>query len=96
MNSDDINKFKLYELSAKDGFQLETKKNGKKFDYTFTISPLTYQNIDITYFIKFVKKNDYEEGEGDNCIALRESTSLVEELTKIEMKIKTLKKMLTP
>ena len=87
MNSDDIKNFKLYELPKEEGFQLNTKKDGKKYDYTFTISPLLPQEkIDITYFIKFVKRSDWAEGEGDNCIALRESTSLVEELTKIEMK----------
>ena len=86
MNSDNIKNFKLYELSDKEGFQLEIKENGDKFDYTFTISPLPYTGIDVTYFIKFVAKDDWIEGEGDNCIALRESKSYVEELSNLEMK----------
>ena len=60
--------------------------SGKKYDYIFTISPLPYNDIDITYFIKFVEKDDWYEGEGDNCIALRESRSYVEELNNLEMK----------
>ena len=88
MNSDNIKNFKLYELSSNEGFQLNSKKNGNKFDYTFTITTLPYQNIDVTYFIKFVKKSDWIDGEGDNCIALRESKSYVEELQNYEVKNK--------
>lgn len=86
MNADNVNDFKIYEISDKEGFQLEKKENGKKYDYIFTISPLPYNDIDITYFIKFVEKDDWYEGEGDNCIALRESRSYVEELNNLEMK----------
>ena len=86
MNSDNIKNFKLYELSSDEGFQLESKKKGKKYDYTFTITPLSYKNIEVTYFLKFVKKSDWIDGEKDNCIALRESTSYVEELNDYEMK----------
>ena len=86
MNSDNVKNFKLYELSDNEGFQLDKKENGDKYDYTFTISPLPYTGIDVTYLIKFVAKDDWVEGEGDNCIALRESTSYVQELNNLEKK----------
>ena len=81
MNSDNIKGFNSYILPEGSGFQLDKKKNGDKFDYIITITPLPYKNINITYFIKFVTRNDWIEGENDNSIALRESRSLVEELT---------------
>ena len=86
MISDNINNFILYQLSEEEKeFQLEKNENGDKFDYTFKISPLKYNDIDVTYFIKFVEKDNWIEGEGDNCIALRESTSYVEELKNINL-----------
>ena len=92
MTSNDIKKFPSYELKNNEGFELETKKHGKQRDYIFTITPLSYKDIDITYFIKFVKKDDWVDGESDNSIALRESKSLVEELTNIDTKSKFTKK----
>ena len=92
MNSDNTKNFKLYELSSNEGFQLEQKKNGNNYDYTFTITPLPYSNINVTYFIKFVKKSDWINGESDNCIALRESKSYVEELNNVEIKNKKIVK----
>ena len=84
MNSDNPNNFNSYILPKESGFQLDKKENGDKFDYIFSITPLPYQNINIIYFIKFVSKNDWIEGENDNSIALRESKSLVEEITNPE------------
>ena len=88
MTSDSIKKFPVYELKENEGFELETKKHGSKKDYIFTITPLSYEDIDIIYFIKFVKKDDWIDGESDNCIALRESKSFVEEFTTKETNTK--------
>ena len=88
MNSDKPDNFILYRLLKDEGFQLDIKENDEKYDYTFKISPLSYSNLDITYFIKFVSKDDWAEGEADNSIALRESTSLMQELDNPEIKDK--------
>ena len=86
MNSNDPKDFILYKLLENEGFQLDKSENGDKFDYTFTISPLSYSNLDIKYLIKIVLKEDWIEGEADNSIALRESTSYIEELNIKELK----------
>ena len=65
---------------------MDKKKDGDDFIYTFKITPLPYQNVDITYFIKFTSKKDWIENEKDNTIALKESKSYIEEFTKYELK----------
>ena len=42
--------------------------------------PLPYQNVNITYYVKFTYKRNYIENEEDNSIALKESNGLVPEL----------------
>ena len=86
MNSDNVDNFILYKLLENEGFQLDVKENEKTFDYTFTISTLSsYSNLDITYFIKFVSKEEWIEDEADNSIAIRESKSFIQELNNLEI-----------
>ena len=46
---------------------------------------LQYPDINISYFIKFVTKDKWIKGEESDCIALRESTSFVQELYNYEV-----------
>ena len=85
MNSDNINDFKLYQLSSNEKMELEEKKKENKYDYIFTFPMLKYPDIKISYFIKFVTKDKWIEGEESDCIALRESTSLEQELYNYEV-----------
>ena len=86
MTSKNKNGFEEYKLNHDQGFELDKKKDGDDFIYTFKITPLPYQNVDITYFIKFTSKKDWIENEKDNSIALKESKSYVEEFTKYDLK----------
>ena len=85
MNSDNINDFKLYQLSSNETMGLEEQKKGNKFDYIFTFPMFQYPDINISYFIKFVTKDKWIKGEESDCIALRESTSFVQELYNYEV-----------
>ena len=77
MDSDNINDFKFYII--KDTHIEFDKKN----DYTISLYPITgYENLDISYFIKFVSKEDYIKEEVNNTIALRESKCYVQEFNK--------------
>ena len=46
---------------------------------------LQYPDINISYFIKFVTKDKWIKGEESDCIALRESTSFVQDLYNYEV-----------
>jgi hypothetical protein len=80
MNSESANGFNLYELPENSGFQLDVLTNENNYNYRFTITILPYPDLDILYFIKFVSREDWIEGELDNSIALRESPSSVQEI----------------
>ena len=80
------NKFIEYKLNSEQGFEIDKKKDGDNYIYTFKISPLSFPDTQITYFIKLVSKNDYIENEKDSSIALKESHSYVEELKNYEIK----------
>ena len=84
MTSSNKNGFIEYKLESDRGFELDKKREGTNYTYTFKITPLPYDHVNLTYFIKFTPKNDYIEGENDNCTALRESKSWIEELTNFE------------
>jgi len=85
MTSSNKNGFIEYKLESDRGFELDKKREGTNYTYTFKITPLPYDQVNLTYFIKFTPKNDYIEGENDNCTALRESKSWIEELTNFEI-----------
>jgi hypothetical protein len=75
-----------YKLGSDQGFELDKKEDGDNYVYTFKITPLTYPDTTISYFVKFVAKNDYIAEEKDNSIALKESKSYVDEFTNYEKK----------
>ena len=75
-----------YKLGSDQGFELDKKEDGDNYVYTFKITPLSYQDTTISYFVKFVAKNDYIAEEKDNSIALKESKSYVDEFTNYEKK----------
>ena len=75
-----------YKLGSDQGFELDKKEDGDNYVYTFKITPLTYPDTTISYFVKFVAKNDYIAEEKDNSIALKESKSYVDEFTNPEIK----------
>ena len=77
--------FEEYKLDSEPGFELDKKEDGDDYVYTFTITPLPYQNVDIKYFIKITPKESYIEDEKDNSIALKESNSFIDELTDIKI-----------
>ena len=77
--------FEEYKLDSEQGFELDKKEDGDDYVYTFTITPLSYQNVDIKYFIKFTPKTSYIEDEKDNSIALKESNSYIDELTDLKI-----------
>ena len=59
---------------------------GKKKDYTFSLYPIIgYENLDISYYIKFVSKEDYIKEEVNNSIALRESKCYVQKFNKNDL-----------
>ena len=77
INSEKISNFKIYNLSNSK-VQLDVSKNKNNYDYIFSLYPiLGYQNLNISYSIKFVFKNDYIKGELNNSIAITESKSYV-------------------
>ena len=78
--------FKEYELGKEQGFELEKKEDGDYYVYNFKIIPLPYENVDITYFIRFISKSDYLENEKDKSIALKETNSFVAEIADYEKK----------
>jgi hypothetical protein len=78
--------FKEYELGKEQGFELEKKEDGDYYVYNFKIIPLPYENVDITYFIRFISKSDYLENEKDKSIALKETNSFVAEMADYEKK----------
>ena len=86
MTSESKDGFIEYKLNSDQGFELDKKEDGDYYIYTFKITPLSYDNVDITYLIKFTDKADWIENEKDTSIALRESKSYVEELKNIEKK----------
>ena len=86
MTSGSKDGFIEYKLNSDQGFELDKKEDGDYYIYTFKITPLSYDNVDITYLIKFTDKADWIENEKDTSIALRESKSYVEELKNIEKK----------
>ena len=77
-------RFIEYKLGEDQGFELDKKEDGDNYVYTFKLTPLSYPDTEITYFIKFVAKSDCIENENDNSIALKESKSYVEEFTNFE------------
>ena len=85
MTSSNKNGFIEYKLESDRGFELNKKQEGRTYTYTFKITPLPYDHVNLAYFIKYTPKNDYIEGENDNCTALRESKSWIEELTNFEI-----------
>ena len=84
--SDDKDKFIEYELDKDQGFELDKKEDGDNYVYNFKITPLKYQKVNISYYIRFIAKSDYMEGENDKSIALKEGNSFTVELTDYETK----------
>ena len=78
VNSENINDFKSYHLQ-KSKIDLNIEDNNDKFNYIFSLEPIIgYQNLNISYFIKFVLKSDYIKGEYNNSIALTESKNYIQ------------------
>ena len=77
--------FKEYTIPSNEGFSLDTKEDGDDYVYTFKITPLSYSDIDIKYFIKFTPKSNWIDGEKDNTISLKESASYVDELKELNI-----------
>ena len=86
MTSSTENGFIEYKLESDQGFELDKNSDGDDYVYTFKITPLSFQNVDITYFIKLTSKEDWIENENDTSIALKESKSYVEEFTQYDIK----------
>ena len=84
--SDDKDKFIEYELDKDQGFELDKKEDGDNYVYNFKITPLKYENVDISYYIRFIAKSDYLKDENDKSIALKETNSFTAELSDYETK----------
>ena len=95
MTAGEKNQFIEYKLDSDQGFELDKKKDGDNYVYNFKLTPLSYPNTEITYFIKFVAKSDWIENEKDNSIALKESKSYVEEFTNYKIESEKIVKKYT-
>ena len=75
-----------YEIGENQGFLLDKKEDGNNYVYNFNITQFPYNDVNVTYFIRFTPKDDYLENEKDKSIALKETNSFVAELTDYEIK----------
>ena len=92
MNSNNKDDFPSFIFLTEEALDLTHVKSGNKFNYTIKFAPLPYEGIDITYLIKFVEKKDWVDGENNDCVALRESNSFVDELKDLKKEDKMLVK----
>jgi hypothetical protein len=73
-----------YEIGENQGFLLDKKEDGNNYVYNFNITQFPYNDVNVTYFIRFTPKDDYLENEKDKSIALKETNSFVAEITDYE------------